>query len=206
MRRANRTGVRLTGGRRVLTPTNFCAWLCAAVMALLVGCGDETGSQQTVVPDHPGAVKTAALVRAQRRAYDGAPPVIGHVNFNIQCTQCHNERGMALGEIGFAPPMPHENTAGLSAVSNCTQCHVFQQTQEVFAVSTFAGLAQDLRHGQRLNEFAPPVLPHPVFMRENCFACHSGPAAREEIRSDHPDRLNCTQCHVPVYTDADFAR
>ena len=27
------------------------------------------------------------------------------------------------------------------------------------------------------HENAPPVMPHPVFMRENCVACHSGPAA-----------------------------
>jgi cytochrome c-type protein NapB len=37
-------------------------------------------------------------------------------------------------------------------------------------------------------------------MRENCAACHTGPAAREEIRTSHPERTRCRQCHVPVTT------
>ena len=37
-------------------------------------------------------------------------------------------------------------------------------------------------------------------VRANCVACHSGPAAREEIRTTHPERVRCNQCHVPVET------
>jgi predicted CXXCH cytochrome family protein len=47
---------------------------------------------------------------------------------------------------------------------------------------------------------APPTIPHKVFMRENCGACHVGPGAREEILTTHPERTRCRQCHVPVTT------
>jgi cytochrome c-type protein NapB len=43
-------------------------------------------------------------------------------------------------------------------------------------------------------------------MRENCTACHDGPAAREEIRTPHPERVRCRQCHLTVATTATFER
>jgi len=174
-------------------------------LLLLAACG--RGEPASVaVPGRPGASKSAALVRAERRAYDGAPPVVPHQDFRMTCTGCHKEDGLSLPDVGFAPPMPHELTRGLSAMSNCRQCHVFQRTFGLFRSSTFAGLRQDLRRGRRFHDFAPPVLPHPVFMRENCLACHTGPAAREEIRCSHPERPRCLQCHVPRQTTEEFAR
>ena len=172
--------------------------------ALLGGCGG--GDDRVPVPGREGAFKTAAAVRADRRAYDGAPPVIPHPDFNANCTSCHTKVGLAIPDVGFAPPMPHGSTSGLSAFANCRQCHVFRKSGDAFRESGFAGLRQDLRRGRRLHGMAPPVMPHPVFMRENCTACHAGPAAREEIRCDHPERANCGQCHVPRRTTADFAR
>ena len=175
-------------GRRATT------WLALA-LALLAACGGEEPSS-VPVPGHEGRFKTAALARAERRMYDGAPPVIPHRPFSGQCVVCHTTDGIEVEGVGFAPPMPHEDTGGLSATSRCTQCHVFQRTDELFVASTFEGVPQDLRRGDRLHAFAPPVIPHRVFMRENCAACHTGPAAREEIRTTHPDRARCTQCHV----------
>ncbi len=186
------------------------AWALAAA-----GCGGDdgrgasaptAGAPSVPVPGREGAAKTAAAARAQRRAYDGAPPVIPHSNFGMECTACHSERGMAVPQVGFAPPMPHAKTAGLSGVSRCTQCHVFRTTEAEFRPNGFAGLRQDLRRGARLHPFAPPVLPHPVFLRENCAACHEGPAAREEIRTPHPERLRCTQCHVPRVVAVEWER
>jgi cytochrome c-type protein NapB len=158
--------------------------------------GAEAKEPRVAVPDRPGADKTAAALRAERRAYDGAPPTIPHDSFGIPCVDCHNERGIAVKEVGFAPPMPHAVTAGLSAISRCQQCHVFRKTDEVFAANRFVGLPQDLRRGDRMHAPAPPVMPHPAFMRENCQACHDGPAAREEIRTPHPERVRCGQCHA----------
>lgn len=171
----------------------------AVVAACAAGCGGG-GRPEVAVEGHEGAVKTAALERSERRAYDGAPPVIGHTNFDIECTACHREEGMDVEGVGFAPPMPHEFTRGLSAISRCRQCHVFRETDELFVASEFVGLKQDMRPGGRLHDLAPPTIPHKTFMRENCVACHSGPAAREEIRTSHPERVRCRQCHVPVET------
>jgi len=169
------------------------ALLSFAVLA--PACADEDPST-VPVEGRPGARKTVAVARAERRAYDGAPPVIPHVSFGAACTSCHTERGLDVEGVGFAPPMPHERTRGMSALSMCTQCHVFQQTTDVLVATSFEGLPQDLRPGARAYEGAPPVMPHPAFLRENCRACHAGPAAREEIRTTHPERQNCRQCHV----------
>lgn len=180
--------------------------LGTTLLALMVGCGDSPSGDQVGVPGREGATKTAASVRALRRAYDGAPPVIPHDPVGAACIQCHDEDGLAVPDLGFAPPCPHEATRGLSALSNCRQCHVYQATEAVFVANQFRGVPQDLRRGKRLNEFAPPVMPHPVFMRENCHACHDGPAAREEIRCPHPERTNCRQCHVPTTSTEIFVR
>ena len=186
-------------GRKSVTTS--MKWIGAAALLgtiALLGCG---GSAERVdVPDRPGAEKSAAVVRAERRAFDGAPPVIAHEDFAMDCNSCHTLEGLDLDDQGFAPPTPHERTLGMSAVSRCQQCHVFSTTDAVFAANDFIGLRQDLRRGARLNPLAPPTLPHRTAMRENCVACHSGPAAREEIRSDHPERTRCRQCHVPVTT------
>ncbi|MFQ5776564.1 MAG: nitrate reductase cytochrome c-type subunit [Terriglobia bacterium] len=178
------------------TPSRAC--LILAVFALLAACRSPAG---------PGGVwKSSAAERAQRRAYDGAPPVIPHQNFGMTCTSCHNRRGIEIEGVGFAPPTPHEKTLGMSAVSRCRQCHVFAETAALLVDNRFVGLRQDLRRGRRLNPLAPPTIPHKTFMRENCLACHTGPAAREEIRTTHPERTRCRQCHVPVTTTATFRR
>ncbi len=172
------------------------------LVGLLVACGDP--GPDVEVPGEAGAVKSSAAVRAERRADDGAPPVMAHEVLGIDCVECHDREGMEVADLGFAPPSPHEATAGMSAISRCRQCHVPAVTNGVFAANSFQGLRQDLRRGARLNELAPPTIPHKTFMRENCLACHSGPAAREEIRTDHPERVRCRQCHVPLTTLTTF--
>jgi cytochrome c-type protein NapB len=150
--------------------------------------------------------KTGADVRAERRLYDGAPPVIPHRPFGADCISCHQTEGIEVPGVGFAPPSPHAATAGMSAMSRCNQCHVFAETDELFVENGFAGLRQDLRAGQRMADNSPPVVPHRIFMRENCNACHSGRSAREEIRTPHPERARCQQCHVEQATTELFAR
>ncbi len=151
--------------------------------------------------------KTAATARAKRRAYDGAPPVIPHGAMGAECTSCHTRTGIQFGSMGFAPPMPHvSDPGGIGQFARCTQCHVYQNATTVFVENTFDGLRQDLRHGKKQHALAPPVIPHSTFMRENCVACHTGPAAREEIRCSHPERIRCGQCHVAAVTSDVFAR
>jgi cytochrome c-type protein NapB len=171
-------------------------WLLLALplaVAIAAGCGHSPP-----VADGPSVTLTSSKVRAARRLYDGAPPVIPLQPLNITCTECHTSTGKEAPPLGFAPANPHADTKGLGAAARCQQCHVFQRGEEVFRESDFAGLAQHFAKADRLYPGAPPVIPHRVFMRENCTSCHSGPAARPEIRCTHPQRANCRQCHVPV--------
>lgn len=183
-------------------------WIaCAAAIfaASAIHCGESSDSGQlTFAVGRREVAKSAASHRAERRLYDGAPPTIPHETFSKSCIECHNAFGIEVAGVGFAPPTPHELTAGIGLASRCAQCHVYVTTDGVFAENDFAGLPQDMRHGRRLSEFSPPVMPHPAFMHENCVACHSGPAAREEIRVDHPERVRCRQCHVERVTISKF--
>jgi cytochrome c-type protein NapB len=183
-------------GARSLAPT-----LLALVLAV-PGCRQRDWVE---VPGSDGALKSSAQVRSERRLYDGAPPTIPHMDFGAACAACHDDQGIAVEGVGFAPPSPHEGTPEAGVTARCRQCHVFVETDRLFVENTFAGLEQDLRPGSRLYPGAPPTIPHKILMRENCSACHAGPAAREEIRTTHPERIRCRQCHVPVTTREVFA-
>lgn len=159
------------------------------------GCSD---AGKVPVPDREGAVKSTASVRAERRAYDGAPPTVPHEDFGAACSACHDERGQAVGDFGFAPASPHTGTSKAGGTVRCRQCHVFATTNDLFVASEYEGLRQDLVSGDRATPGAPPRIPHRVLMRENCLACHDGPGAREESRTTHPERARCRQCHVPI--------
>jgi hypothetical protein len=166
-----------------------------------VGCGEDAW----VSVAGTEALKSAAAVRAERRLYDGAPPVVPHQDFGSACTACHDPQGTPVTGLGFAPASPHDDTRVAGATQRCRQCHVFILADDVFVGSSFEGLRQDLRPGSRLAANAPPTIPHLVLMRENCAACHSGPAARAEIVTSHPERVRCRQCHVPVTTGSVFS-
>lgn len=177
------------------------------VPGLLIACAAGLAcSSREITPtaEELQGYKSAASVRAERRAYDGAPPVIGHEDFGMECVACHDDTGVAIEDVGLAPAMPHDKTPNMSGESRCRQCHVFRMTEELFVASSFSGLPQNLRHGGRLHPEAPPTIPHRLFMRENCVACHDGAAAREEVRTTHPERTRCRQCHVAVTTNGTF--
>lgn len=156
--------------------------------------------------DADAAGSPLAATREDRRLFDGAPPVIPHADFGPRCTACHTERGMEVPDVGYAVPMPHDRTLGMSPKSRCTQCHAFKTSDDVFVATVFEPLRQAHRRRERLNALAPPTIPHPLLMRESCLACHDGPAAREEIRCSHPERTRCTQCHVPRRDQTEFRR
>lgn len=173
-------------------------WANAAMLACFVlapiglaaaGCDGK--------PSDGDATSPAALaVRAERRAFAGAPPVIPHPQQSSACTKCHTATGMAVPQLGFAPANPHGETAGLGDSARCKQCHLFRQTDAEFVASRFEPLVAVGRRGERAFSGAPPTMPHRSFMRENCLACHDGPSARPEIRCTHPERSRCGQCHV----------
>lgn len=171
--------------------------LSAAVGLCLSACGDD---RWVPVPDSGGAMKSSGAERASRRLYDGAPPVIPHASFGAACGTCHDTQGLAVKGVGFAPASPHDDTEDDATTTRCRQCHVFVLDEGLFVQSSFEGLEQDLNAGSRLYPGAPPTIPHRILMRENCEACHSGPGARAEVVTSHPERTRCRQCHVPVTT------
>jgi cytochrome c-type protein NapB len=59
----------------------------------------------------------------------------------------------------------------------------------------FVGTKAPLK-GTRAWPQAPPTMPHRTLMREDCLSCH-GPQGLFGLRTPHPDRRSCTQCHVP---------
>jgi cytochrome c-type protein NapB len=142
------------------------------------------------------AVPRSTVERAAGRAYDGAPPVIPHDALPGTCTTCHDEDGAAIPGVGVAPASPHEVSSAAGAMGRCRQCHVAAATADRFVATTFAGLPQGPWAGRRATPGAPPTVPHPMQLRENCLACHAGPAARVELRTTHPERVRCRQCHV----------
>ncbi|HQX48456.1 MAG TPA: nitrate reductase cytochrome c-type subunit [Planctomycetaceae bacterium] len=139
--------------------------------------------------------KTAALQRRnENRAFNGAPPTIPHAvseTSTAACMACHAEG--AKTETLRIPKMSHQFLA------NCTQCHVENNPRHMeaslFRESDFVGLPAPTA-GPRAFAGAPPQIPHSTWMRSECMSCH-GFAGLHGIRTTHPWRNNCTQCHAP---------
>lgn len=131
-----------------------------------------------------------------RRAYPGAPPIIPHPVAKrrrgepLRCLSCHKDGGYVPAYKAYTPVVPHPEQ------SNCTQCHVAQATRTPFRGTRWVR-RKPVRLGQSALPGGPPVIPHALQGRTNCLACHAGPAAPKEIRTPHPQRVYCTQCHVP---------
>jgi nitrate reductase (cytochrome), electron transfer subunit len=142
--------------------------------------------------------KQAALERRERnRAFNGAPPTIPHPvdQRSVKaCLACHGEGALTISLR--IPRMSHQ------LLANCTQCHVEGNPQhmaaELFRENTFAGLAAPTG-GPRAFEGAPPMIPHSTWMRKDCLSCH-GHTGLQGIRTTHPWRRNCQQCHAPSST------
>ncbi len=132
-----------------------------------------------------------------RRAYPGAPPAIPHrladpAAFGGRaCLSCHGDGGWVPTLSAYAPVTPHPELV------NCLQCHVPSSDGGVFVRTTFDPAPPPILRGAALPG-SPPPIPHELQMRDNCLACHAGPAAVREIRVTHPERVNCRQCHVTV--------
>ena len=141
----------------------------------------------------------SSRLRASRRAYNGAPPIIPHPVENTNdaaCYACHSG-GMKLEGLK-ASVMSH------AYLANCVQCHAPMapapfQSIDATVETTFVGLPAP-KEGQRAFPGAPPTIPHSRWMRENCNACHGGPHGWAGMESTHPWRTNCVQCHAPSAT------
>lgn len=137
--------------------------------------------------------------RQSRRAYDGAPPVVPHPiaqGTAASCLACHSQ-ATQIGDV-IAPAISHP------AYTSCTQCHVSEKglgsrwnTAEfdLHSGNQFAG-EHTPKPVERAYPDAPTTIPHPIHMRQNCLSCH-GELGTSPIRTTHPERQSCTQCHVP---------
>jgi cytochrome c-type protein NapB len=131
------------------------------------------------------------------RAYNGAPPSIPHAVKEkisvggMDCLQCHQNGGFVEKFNSYAPVTPHPE------MINCRSCHVEQKTISEFAKNNFYKKPAPVVGKNNALPGSPPAIPHQLQMRENCLSCHAGPSAAKELRIDHPERINCRQCHVP---------
>jgi cytochrome c-type protein NapB len=163
---------------------------------------------------HPRTLARYRLVRA----YPGAPPRIPH-GFTADefrtgaCNTCHQRGGYAPRFDAYVPVTPH------SDMPACLQCHVGRDevtgvtlpSLDPSTVCRQCHASGSARWQEGLVGWEPqrwsepprprepgrvPPIPHDLFFRGNCLACHSGPSAVAEIRTSHPDWSDCRGCHV----------
>lgn len=175
---------------------------------------------------HPRTLKTVHYLRG----YEGAPPRIPHTLSSDEfrtdaCRTCHERGGYSVRFSAYVPLTPHPDRGiclqchvGVDSVmgtadpgadpnSRCPLCHGLNggppRADATLTWPTTIWPALSLRTPNR----TPPPIPHDLQFRENCLACHAGPAAVAEIRTTHPERINCRQCHVVLNADVvAFAR
>jgi cytochrome c-type protein NapB len=152
------------------------------------------GADTRKEPASQAETDAALADRASNRAFAGAPPTIPHSIDQVSaasCLACHGE-GLIVGERR-ASRISHP------AYHNCTQCHVAAAPSAVVgtreAPPSIAVTKPEPSGGPRANLGAPPQMPHPAWMRQDCRSCH-GPAGRPGLQTSHPERLNCQQCHT----------
>lgn len=141
--------------------------------------------------------------KIKNRAFYTAPPTVPHEVRSIsnsECVTCHKiNREFSDGRKSVISP--HIEWF------NCQQCHVSQyniagEIEQEIPLNNFEGLEKpDAKH--QAHEWAPPMIPHRTFLRENCNSCHSSETPKTEIKGPHHQRTNCLQCHV-MNEDLDF--
>ncbi|MGK2962265.1 MAG: hypothetical protein ACSLFK_08975 [Gemmatimonadaceae bacterium] len=171
----------------------------------------EPGARRSA---HP---RTLATYRSLR-AYPGSPPRIPHGLTPIEtlkggCNTCHEKGGYSQRFGAYVPITPHPEMGaclqchvgdvklmstplpGMDPSARCRQCHaagalLWRDSSTGWKPLPWPQLASTS------GQLAPPPIPHSLEFRGNCLACHSAPAAVREIRTSHPERANCRQCHV----------
>ena len=141
----------------------------------------------------PSDKNFALEVRKRNRAFNGAPPTVPHAIDQMSsesCIVCHGP-GFNIASLR-ASRMSHQ------FLSECSQCHVESNPTHLpaslFGETTFVGLPAP-KAGPRAFPGAPPQVPHPTWMRVDCLSCH-GPIGEYGIRTTHPWRQDCQQCHA----------
>ena len=168
-------------------------------------------------PRRPAHPRSLATYRALR-AYPGAPPRIPHGLTETEfqtggCKTCHERGGFSQRFGAYVPVTPHPEMGAclqchvgdgkLMAISlpnaepsaRCRQCHTPGTGRWTDSLLNWKASAWP-QVSQNTRDRDPPPIPHALQMRGNCLACHAAPAAVAEIRTRHPERANCRQCHL----------
>jgi cytochrome c-type protein NapB len=164
---------------------------------------------------HPRTLRTFRFIRA----FPGAPPRIPHALSPDEhrtgvCRTCHERGGYSRRFAAYVPVTPHPEmgtcqqchvgedgvvglaTPGADPNARCAMCHgPSGGPPRPEAATTWPAAAWPRVH-PKTGDQLPPAIPHDLPLRGNCLACHSGPAAVAEVRTSHPDRASCRQCHV----------
>jgi cytochrome c-type protein NapB len=179
----------------------------AAMLALEPGAHRERSA-------HPRRLATVHFLRA----YPGAPPRIPHPltadEFRTgACKTCHERGGYSVRFAAYVPLTPHPERGlclqchvGIDSVigaavpdpnpsARCPQCHAPDGRPKADMSATWPTTVWPTL-ARLIPDQDPPPIPHDLPYRENCLTCHAGPAAVEEIRTSHPERADCRQCHV----------
>ncbi len=151
---------------------------------------EPTTAEPTTAEPTASPWDDALRQRLATRAFEGAPPVIPHVldKTTKDCLSCHARGAKVAGKN--VPRLSHAEYIA------CQQCHVSAAGPMQAEPPTLAPPATVSRT-ERIIAFpgAPPVVPHREFMREACGSCH-GADGLEGLRTTHPERRSCQQCHV----------
>jgi cytochrome c-type protein NapB len=191
----------------------------------------RTSARMLAIAPTPGPRRSAhprTLVTYRNlRAYPGAPPRVPHGLTPSEfrsggCNTCHERGGYSQRFEAYVPVTPHPEmgaclqchvgNAQLMAIplpntdpsARCRQCHTAPGGGARWTDSTLNWRPMawpEVRPIARDSE--PPPIPHSLEMRSNCLACHSAPSAVEELRTPHPERANCRQCHLTTGDDTD---
>lgn len=126
----------------------------------------------------------------QGRAFPGSPSSYAHKDegdYDAEpdaCLSCHRR-----GTDG-APVTPHP------AVPECRHCHLRAKAVGTFRETTFAPAPAPQRLARALPGAPPPMVHPPSALRVGCLACHGPKATVKALKTEHPERADCQQCHV----------
>jgi cytochrome c-type protein NapB len=194
-------------GRIMLGFAAFClSWVLLALPAVAadnIPYGFDSGGEKIFTRYNETPLSAMSATDGRRnlnsfyelRQYPGSPPKVPHKvspSFSGEfenCIACHGRGGYDVEQDAYAPVTPHpENEL-------CYQCHVPKMTDTLFVDIDWQSVPPPKLGNSQLGG-SPPPIPHSLQLRDDCIACHAGPAAVAEIRVDHATRGNCRQCHV----------
>lgn len=191
--------------------TSIYAIFSSSLLGLLLLTASKQESRQFStlkgpMPEKPqsSTAKPRSMKQFQsRRAYPGAPPVIPHPaedesSENSQnCLSCHRTGAYVSSFERFAPTCPHPEYA------SCRQCHVAVISTQKFRSTDWQKIPYPSINQEKILG-GPPPIPHHLRERENCVACHGSNSSIEAIRTSHPERVHCQQCHVATKVKSTF--